>query len=438
MLCYSTSNKSLRLSMREAILQGLAPDGGLFMPVEIPSLSPNVVSGLRGKSMPEIGFIISKLFLSEDVGDADLRAIVEEAINFPAPLVSLDEQTKVLELHHGPTLAFKDFGARFMSRLMGHFLRNESQKVTILVATSGDTGSAVAHGFLGVEGIDVVLLYPRGMVSPLQEKQFTTLGQNITALEVDGTFDDCQKLVKQAFVDAELQKARPLASANSINLARLIPQSFYYAATVSQLALDNIPLVFSVPSGNFGNLTAGIIAKKIGFPIRAFIAATNSNDVVPQYIKSGVFAPRPSLATISNAMDVGNPSNFDRLREIFSSSLENFRAVVSGASFSDNETREAMILLKDKYNYLMDPHGAVAWLGWKQYQNQFPGAVGVVLETAHPAKFREVVEETLNLEVPLPAALEDCMNREKKAVPMENSYSRFSEFLRTSTIYGET
>lgn len=434
MLCYSTSNKSLRLSMREAILQGLAPDGGLFMPVEIPSLSSEIISGLRGKSMPEIGLAISRLFLSEDVGDAELKTIVEEAINFPAPLVTLDEHTKVLELHHGPTLAFKDFGARFMSRLMGYFLRNESRKVTILVATSGDTGSAVAHGFLGVEGIDVVLLYPRGMVSPLQEKQFTTLGQNITALEVDGTFDDCQKLVKQAFVDSELQKARPLASANSINLARLIPQSFYYAATALQLAANDTPLVFSVPSGNFGNLTAGIFAKKIGFPIHAFIAATNSNDVVPQYLQSGIFTARPSLATISNAMDVGNPSNFDRLLEIFSSSLDDFRALVSGAAFSDSATRDAMILLKKEYDYLIDPHGAVAWLGWKQYQDKFPGAIGVVLETAHPAKFREVVEETLNLEVPLPPVLEDCMNREKKVVPMENLYSRFSDFLRNSTI----
>src|SRR3981189_3697130 len=386
----STSRQAPLTSLRGAVLRGLAPDGGLYMPVEIARRSPEELEEFRRLPFTEVCFRIVKPFAGPEVPEEILWQVVSEAINFPVKLISLSPALHVLELFHGPTLAFKDFGARFMARLMGYFVRSETRALTVLVATSGDTGSAVAHGFLGVQGIRVVILYPSKRISEAQEKQFTTLGQNITALEVQGTFDDCQRLVKQAFSDVELNKRAFLTSANSINIGRLLPQMFYHLAGYRQLPVASVPLIVSVPTGNFGNLPAGIFAKRIGLPVARFIASTNANDVVPKYLLGGEFQPRPGIATISNAMDVGSPNNFPRLLDLCRNRLEYVQKEIWGYSATDEETLAAMKMLHDKFGYIADPHTAVGVLGWEAYMlKHAEPAQGLVLATAHPSKFAE-------------------------------------------------
>lgn len=411
---YSTRDKSRAWSFRDVIIQGLAPDGGLFLPESIDTLD---IRSLRNKTFEEMSFIVAKQLLRDSLPDDVLSDIVRRTVSFEVPLVEVDPDAFSLELYHGPTLAFKDFGARFLAGLMGHLARQQDREIVVLAATSGDTGSAVANGFYNVKGVRVIILYPSGKVSPLQEKQLTTLGGNITAWEVKGTFDDCQRLVKQMFLDDELRRKYQLTSANSINLGRLIPQSFYYFYGWSKLSDLNKPLVVSVPSGNFGNLTAGVFAKKLGLPIDRFIASTNINDVVPEYLHTHVYRPRPSEATISNAMDVGNPSNFERLTTLFGDRLD-----ITGYSFTDEETRIALKGVYKKHNYLMDPHGAVGYLGLRKYLDSSAGPlVGMFLETAHPGKFSEVVEEILGEKIKLPAALEELKSKVKVSTPVGNS-----------------
>src|SRR6187549_3702248 len=362
---YSTNNPSIRVDLEQAVTQGLAPDNGLYMPESIPVLPNEFFDTLEQKSFQEIAFAVAKNIIGGDIPESELKRIVEHTIQFDAPMVKVEDGVFALELFHGPTLAFKDFGARFMSQLLGYFAKRQKQEIVILVATSGDTGSAVANGFLGVEGTRVVVLYPSGKVSDIQEKQFTTLGQNITALEVDGTFDDCQRLVKQAFLDDQLKTKYYLTSANSINIARLIPQSFYYFYAYAQVKDKTEPVVFSIPSGNFGNLTGGLLAKRMGLPIHHFIAATNVNDVVPEYLQTKLFKPRASRQTISNAMDVGNPSNFDRILNLYGGNFETLSSDIYGCFFTDEETQKAMRNVYSAKHYVMDPHGAIGYLGLK-------------------------------------------------------------------------
>jgi threonine synthase len=424
---YSTSNRKLEVGLREAVIQGLAPDGGLFMPERIPVLPDSFFVALPQISFQEIGYEVANLFLKGDVPDADIHRIVNHTLQFDAPLVQVHDHIHSLELFHGPTLAFKDFGARFLSGLLGYFAKQQDREITILVATSGDTGSAVANGFYNVPGTRVVVLYPSGKVSEIQEKQFTTLGGNITALEIDGTFDDCQRLVKQSFGDAELKQKLFLTSANSINIARLLPQSFYYFRAFAQLKTQNKRVVFSVPSGNFGNLTAGLLAKKMGLPIHQMIAATNANDIVPHYLASGIFSPRASQATISNAMDVGNPSNFVRMQQLYQNDFDRLTVDVKGCRFSDDQTREAMQKVYRNQRYLMDPHGAIGYLGLQNYLSD--ESVGVFLETAHPAKFKDVVEGSIGDTIELPARLQEFMSREKRSIPMDAGFESLKDFL---------
>ena len=426
----STSRQAPLTSLRGAVLRGLAPDGGLYMPVEIARHSPEELEEFRKLPFTEVCFRAVKPFATPDVPEEVLWQIVSEAINFPVKLVSLSPGLHILELFHGPTLAFKDFGARFMARLMGYFVRGESRPLTVLVATSGDTGSAVAHGFLGVPGIRVVILYPSKRISEAQEKQFTTLGENITALEVAGTFDDCQRLVKQAFPDVELNKAAFLTSANSINIGRLLPQMFYHVAAYRQLPVASVPLIVSVPSGNFGNLTAGIFAKRIGLPVTKFIASTNINDVVPQYLRSGQFCPRPATATYSNAMDVGNPNNFPRLLDLCRGRLEYLQKEIWGHAATDEETLREMKKVHERFGYLADPHTAVGVFCWETYKLEHAEpAQGLVLATAHPAKFADVVRKAIGSAPPLPERLAGYLKREKLSLPMSTNYDDFKEFL---------
>jgi len=426
----STARQAALTSLRGAVLRGLAPDGGLYMPVEIARHSPEELEEFRGLPFTEVCFRVVRPFATPDVPEEILWQIVSEAINFPVKLISLSPGLHVLELFHGPTLAFKDFGARFMARLMGYFVRGEDRTLTVLVATSGDTGSAVAHGFLGVPGIRVVILYPSKRISEAQEKQFTTLGQNVTALEVAGTFDDCQRLVKQAFSDADLNRRAWLTSANSINIGRLLPQMFYHVAAYRQLPVASVPLIVSVPSGNFGNLTAGIFAKRIGLPVAKFVASTNANDVVPEYLKSGKFQPRPAKATYSNAMDVGDPNNFPRLMDLCRNRLEYVQREIWGHAASDEETIREMRAVWERYRYIADPHTAVGILGWEAYRKEHPGpAQGLVLATAHPAKFADVVQRAIGQAPPLPDRLASHLRKPKQSRPISNAYSDLREFL---------
>ncbi|MBX2900414.1 MAG: threonine synthase [Cyclobacteriaceae bacterium] len=427
---YSTNNRNHKVDLRQAVIQGLAPDNGLYMPETIPQFSQSFIKSLPQRTFHQIGFEVAKAFLNAEVSDQEIERIVTHTLQFDAPLVEVAPDVAALELFHGPTLAFKDFGARFLAGLLGYYARQQDREITILVATSGDTGSAVANAFLNVPGTRVVVLYPKGKVSVAQEKQFTTLGGNITALEVTGTFDDCQRLVKQAFLDAELKQKFFLTSANSINIARLIPQSFYYFRAYAQLK-HNKPVVVSVPSGNFGNLTAGLLAKKMGLPINHFIAATNVNDIVPSYLKTGVFSPKPSVQTISNAMDVGNPSNFARLLDLFNNEYKELRESVSGYAFSDAETRTAMQQVYSKSTYITDPHGAVGYLGLVQFLKANPAYTGVFLETAHPAKFVDVVEDVVPVKVELPERLQKFMSGEKQSVLIPTGFDAFKELLPT-------
>src|SRR5882757_9823336 len=378
---YSTNNSKNLVSLQEAVIKGLAPDNGLYMPEKIPAFSSDFFNSLSEKTFQEIAYDVAKEFVDGDISSDQLKNIIDHTISFDAPLVEVEKGIFALELFHGPTLAFKDFGARFMSQVLGHFAQQQKREIVILVATSGDTGSAVANGFLGVPGTRVVVLYPSGKVSEIQEKQFTTLGKNITAVEINGTFDDCQRLVKQAFLDQELKASFFLTSANSINMARLIPQSFYYFYAWSRLP-NKKNVVFSIPSGNFGNLTAGLIAKKMGLPIQHFIAATNINDIVPHYLTTKEYLPKSSASTISNAMDVGNPSNFARMLDLFHHDHSAMKKEITGYAFTDEETRSVMREVFEKFNYTLDPHGAIGYLGLKKYQSQNPESVGVFLETA--------------------------------------------------------
>ncbi len=425
---YSTNDKQLSVTLRDAVIHGQAKDGGLFMPDSIPVLPASFYDGIEHRTFPEIGHAVAKAFLKDEVPDEQIKRIVDHTIDFDAPLVEVGTDLYSLELFHGPSMAFKDFGARFMSQLLRYFSKDEKKKITILAATSGDTGSAVANGFLGVEGIQVIILYPSGKVSEIQEKQFTTLGQNITALEIEGTFDDCQRLVKTAFADADLCGQHFLTSANSINIARLIPQSFYYFYAYAQLKKLWKPLVFSVPSGNFGNLTAGVIAGRMGLPVEHFVASTNANDVVPAYLQKGVFEPRQSVQTISNAMDVGNPSNFARLLDMFDGDYKRMGEQITGYSFTDAETAECMKHVYASTGYLLDPHGAIGYLGLRKYVKG-KEATGVFLESAHPAKFKEVVESVVDEKIIIPETLQAFMKKEKVSSKGKSDYPSFREFL---------
>ena len=426
---YSTSSAGQFVDLREAVLRSLPPDNGLYMPERLPGPEEVLLPGWRDWSFAELGYRIVSALFAGAVPEEALRKMVGEAINFDAPLVTIAEKMHVLELFHGPSLAFKDFGARFMARLMGWLTREDERDLVVLVATSGDTGGAVASAFHRVPGTKVVVLYPRGKVSDLQEKQLTTLGDNITALEVGGTFDDCQHLVKTAFLQRKLSEELNLTSANSINIARLIPQAFYYFHAVRQLP-EGVEPVFVVPSGNFGNLTAGLLARLMGLPVRQFVAATNVNDVVPAYLESGSYEPRPSLPTISNAMDVGAPSNFVRMLEIHQHQHGLMADRIAGRRFDDEETRAAIRAVKAVTGYVIEPHGAVAYLAAESWQADHPGDEMIVLETAHPSKFLDVMEEELGAgAVEIPERLACLAARGKEAVEMPPEEDAFIDWL---------
>lgn len=432
MAFYSTNDRTNIVDLKEAVLNAFPKDKGLYLPEHIPHLDKAFITNLEYYSFPEIGFIVANALTGQAIPESDLYQIVESAINFPAPLIQLNESLSILELFHGPTMAFKDFGARFMAKLMAHFLKSESRETTILVATSGDTGGAVAAGFYDVPGINVIILYPSGKVSPLQEKQLTSWGKNITAIEVSGVFDDCQALVKEAFIDNDLSQRFSFSSANSINIARLIPQSFYYFEAYKQIENKSKPVIFSVPSGNYGNLTAGVLAHKLGLPIYKFIAASNTNNVVPEYLESGNFLARPSIETMSNAMDVGNPSNFARLQNIYASgsgsTWNNIKKNLVGYSYGDLETLEAINEVYKKYNYIIDPHGAVGYLAANDYCKLFPDSKVVVFETAHPGKFDQAFEK-LKISFDLPSKLKAFENKKKQSLNCTSNYSDFKDLL---------
>ena len=433
---YSTNNTSHTVSLQEAVVKGLAEDKGLFMPEKIEKLPQEFFDTIGTLSFPEIAYTVAEAFFGSDIEADELKKIVNETLSFDTPLVEVEDRIYSLELFHGPTLAFKDVGARFMSRMLAYFIRKEqnTEPVNVLVATSGDTGSAVANGFLGVEGIRVFVLYPKGLVSKIQESQFTTLGQNITALEVDGTFDDCQRLVKSAFLDEELNRKMRLTSANSINVARFLPQAFYYFYAFAQLrsmqpkrSAEELETVFCVPSGNFGNLTAGLIAKRMGLPVKRYIAANNRNDIFLQYLKSGIYTPKPSVATIANAMDVGDPSNFVRVLDLYGHSHEAICREISGVSYTDEEIGDAMRLCLKENNYLTDPHGACGYLALKSGLSGNEN--GIFLETAHPAKFKETVESIIGQPVEIPEKLQAFMKGTKQSTAMSSDFETFKTYL---------
>jgi threonine synthase len=431
---YSTNRQSPLVDFREAAIRGQAPDKGLYFPERIPAVSKELIDGMEDLSNEEIAFDVIRPYVGETIPDDNLRQIVNETINFPIPLVQVDERIWSLELFHGPTLAFKDVGARFMSRCLGYFLKGENRKVTVLVATSGDTGGAVANGFYDVEGVEVVILYPSGKVSPVQEKQLTALGKNIHALEVDGTFDDCQQMVKQAFTDQELNEKLFLTSANSINVARWLPQQFYYFLAYKQWGDKKYPPVIAVPSGNFGNICAGILANRSGLPVHHFIAACNVNDVVTRYLESsfpdsGGIKPRATVPTISNAMDVGNPSNFIRILEIFNHQFPELKNKLSSYSINDSDTIATIKDVYRQHNYLLDPHGAVGYLALKKYLQNDSSAKGIFLETAHPVKFPDAVEETIGKKIDIPFSLKEIMSKQKKSVLVEASFHELKKYL---------
>ncbi len=431
---YSTNNKQNLVSFENAVMSGLANDGGLYMPETIPKFEKKFFNSIEKFSFQEIALHAAERFVDNEITDSDLINIISTAVNFPAPLVRLNDNLSILELFHGPTLAFKDFGARFMAKVMEHFVKKKNIELNILVATSGDTGSAVAYGFYDTPGINVFILYPKGKVSVIQEQQLTTLDKNITALEIDGTFDDCQRLVKAAFVDMEISVRKNLSSANSINIARLIPQSFYYIEAYKQLENKSKETIISVPSGNLGNLTAGLIAKKMGLPISKFIGAANNNKVFPEYIKSGEFIPQPSVQTLSNAMDVGNPSNLVRIMELYSNSISRIQNEIYSESFDDNATRYGIKEMHDKFGYIIDPHGAVGYLALQSYvgKKNITDYNGIVLETAHPGKFKDVIEEELKINVEIPHRLAVCLTKQKKSISLSKNYNEFKEFIISS------
>lgn len=427
---YSTNKQAPDATLEEAVVKGLAADKGLYMPYEIKSLPASFYEEIETLSFQEIAYRVADVFFGEDVPAEVLRTIVYETLSFDVPVVPVTESIYALELFHGPTLAFKDVGGRFMARLLGYFIRKSGEnQVNVLVATSGDTGSAVANGFLGVEGIHVYVLYPKGKVSEIQEKQFTTLGHNITAIEVDGTFDDCQALVKSAFMDEELNAQMKLTSANSINVARFLPQSFYYFYAYAQLKKmgKTDQLVVCVPSGNFGNITAGLFAKRMGLPLSRFIAANNRNDIFYQYLKTGNYHPRPSVATIANAMDVGTPSNFARILDLYGNSHAAISSEISGATYTDEQIRQSVKEVYDETGYLLDPHGACGYRALAEQLRE--GETGVFLETAHPAKFLQTVESIIGDKVAIPEKLQEFMKGVKQSVPMCKDFDAFKHYL---------
>lgn len=429
---YSTNKNTPEVTLSEAVVKGLASDNGLFMPERIEKFEPSFFENIQNLSFQEIAFEVAKKFFGEDITNEKLKEIVFDTLQFDCPVVKVTDSIYSLELFHGPTLAFKDVGARFMARLLNHFLGKQEKLVNVLVATSGDTGSAVANGFLGVEGIHVYVLYPKGKVSRIQESQFTTLGKNITALEIDGTFDDCQRLVKTAFLDNKLNEKLVLTSANSINVARFLPQAFYYFNAYARLKeqgiLENKELVVSVPSGNLGNITAGLFASEMGLPIKQFIAANNSNDVVFEYLSKGEYNPRPSVETLANAMDVGEPSNFVRILDLYNHSHKDISNKIIGFRYSDTEIKQIVNKVYAETGYLCDPHGACGFQSLKEFLED--GQIGVFLETAHPAKFTETVEEIIGEgKVELPAKLAAFLKGEKKSDLLNKDYEMFSSYL---------
>jgi threonine synthase len=445
MLYYSLNNPSTRVTFKEATIRGQAPDKGLYFPEHIPHLPTAFIDNIDHYSREEVAFRVIAPYIGDTLTEQELHHIIAGTINFDFPLVpvssgaqsprSSDTQSPItpdiqtLELFHGPTLAFKDVGARFMSRCLGHFVRDIQRPVTVLVATSGDTGGAVASGFYGVEGVNVVILYPSGKVSSVQELQLTTLGNNITALEVDGTFDDCQRMVKEAFSDPVLNDRLFLTSANSINVARWLPQQFYYFFAWQQWPDKQHPPVISVPSGNFGNICAGLMAWSSGLPVSHFIAACNANDIVPVYLQTGEYKTKAARPTLSNAMDVGNPSNFVRILEIFDKKLPSLKSILSSISISDEETVATILDLYTHHQYLPDPHGAVGYLALQRYLATHPGAKGIFLETAHPVKFYDVVEPLIGNTIPLPENVKTLLNRQKHSTPIAPDYAQLKEYL---------
>lgn len=427
---YSTKHLSPNVNLKQAVLTGLPADNGLYVPTHIPRLDHAFFNTISHLTFTEIAYQVSKILLEGEIENEALKILIEDAFNFETPIVEIEENIYVLELFHGPTMAFKDYGARFMSRLMSHFLRNSNKEINILVATSGDTGGAVGHGFLDVDGIKVTILYPKGKVSEIQEKQLTTIGNNVTTIEVNGNFDDCQQLVKTAFLDEDLGKKLNLTSANSINIARLIPQSFYYFHAYATLKNKQLPIACSVPSGNFGNLCGALIAYQMGLPIAHFIASTNVNDIVPAYLNTGLFNPRKSMKTISNAMDVGNPSNFPRILALFNNDEEKLKETISGFSFDDELTRNAIKEVYKNNEYLICPHTAVAYLGLKQWlETQKCTYSGLFLSTAHPAKFLDEVAPVIGKNIDLPPALSKAYDKEKVAIELSNNFEELKSFL---------
>ncbi len=425
---YSLNKHAPNVSFKEAVIKGIAPDRGLYFPESITPLPESFFENIEELSNQEIAFNAIHQFVSHDVPNEKLKEILANVLDFDFPVVEIEENAATLELFHGPTMAFKDVGARFMANCLGYFSENSTNEVTVLVATSGDTGGAVANGFLGVDGVKVVILYPSGKVSDIQERQLTTLGRNITALEVDGTFDDCQKMVKTAFLDVELLQHMQLTSANSINVARWLPQLFYFLFAYKQAKSLGKEIVFSVPSGNFGNICAGMVAQKLGMPVKHFVAATNVNDTVPEFMRTGKYNPKPSTATISNAMDVGDPSNFIRIRHLFQDNFDALSQNLSSYTFSDDETRRAIKSIYKTSNYVADPHGAVGYLGLKKYQEKHPDTYGIFLETAHPIKFLDVVEETVSEKLKIPVQIKKVMGKEKKSIAIK-TYGQLKSFL---------
>lgn len=425
---YSLNHKAPNTSFKNAVIKGLAPDKGLYFPESITPLPKEFFENIDNLSHPEIAFEAIKQFVSPEIPEAVLKTIIEETLSFDFPVVKLNDSISTLELFHGPTMAFKDVGARFMARCLEYFNQNNNREVTVLVATSGDTGGAVANGFLGVKGVNVVILYPSGKVSDIQEKQLTTLGQNIKALEVNGTFDDCQDMVKNAFLDEELTSKMQLTSANSINVARWLPQLFYFMFAYKQLHKTHNNIVFSVPSGNFGNICAGMMAQQLGLPIKHFVASNNANNVVTRYLISQLYEPKQSVQTISNAMDVGAPSNFIRIQEIYKNNFNSLKENISSYSFSDEETKAAMLEIYKNYGYVADPHGAVGYLGCKAYLKENSKSHCIFLETAHPTKFLDVVEAVINKKQLLPEQIQSVMGKEKKSVVI-STYDHLKEFL---------
>jgi len=436
MKLYSTNNHQLSVDFQTAVFNSMPQDKGLYMPAQIPQLDKEFIENIEKYSLPEIAYTVASVLLKDAIPATDLKKLVDEAINFDAPVTGLEENTYVLELFHGPSLAFKDFGARFMSRVMGYFLKDKEKTLDVLVATSGDTGGAVALGFLGVPNTRVTILYPKGKVSDIQELQLCTNGENIHALEVAGTFDDCQALVKQAFADPELNEKLRLTSANSINISRLIPQTFYYFHAYAQLKRQGkAAIVFSVPSGNFGNIAAGLLACKMGLPVRQFIAATNSNDTVPRFLETGIYETRPSVQTYANAMDVGAPSNWVRIMDLFGYDTEALKKVVTSYTFTDKETLEGMKEIYRKYNYIACPHTSIAWMGLVRYREAHTGEenkkefTGVFASTAHACKFPDVFPPEIKEKITVPAVVQDLFTKEKKAEPLKVDFEAFKTYL---------